>query len=207
MFRVWCLYRYLVHDLHGPRPYPTIASSAAPLIFHFTRRINLSRLLIKDIFASWWSAQPEPWGGLSSKFRYSSELRASRNSPFHGLEQKRNGTNSAKKWGFTVVFCLVVRNEIPSVFLFCEMVRNGIPRIFIFCGIVRNEIMKFRVFFFFRKMVRIRAPRFFYLPRNGSEQNSEYFPLRGTGGIPTEWIKIFVSSVFCEFFFLGKWQP
>jgi hypothetical protein len=50
----------------------------------------------------------------------------------------------SKKFRF---FRLLVRNEIPRVFLFYKMVWNGIPIIFIFRGMVRNEITKFRVFF------------------------------------------------------------
>jgi hypothetical protein len=81
---------------------------------------------------------------------------------------------------------------------------------------VRREIMKFRVFLFlqndsawnfehfylpqngseqnykvpsffiFQEMVRNGISEFFHPSRNGSEQNSEHFPIRKTDGIPTE---------------------
>ncbi len=72
----------------------------------------------------------------------------------------------------------------PSVFLFCEMVQNEIPSIFIFRGMVQTVITKVRGVFLFYEMVRNGIPSFFYLPRNGTERNSERFPFRETDGIP-----------------------
>jgi hypothetical protein len=70
---------------------------------------------------------------------------------------------------------------------------------------VQNEITSSE--FFFCKMVRNRIPRIFYLPRNGSERNSEHFPFRGTDRISTELVKFPSVPCSAKFFFLGKWQP
>jgi hypothetical protein len=89
----------------------------------------------------------------------------------------------------------MVRSGIPSFFSLPKMVWSGILRFFLFRKrfgtefrgfslpkIVRNGISRFSL----SKMVRNGIPEGFSLPRNGSERNSEGFPFRETGGIPTE---------------------
>ncbi len=56
--------------------------------------------------------------------------------------------------------------------------------------------------FLYYEIVRYGIWAFFYLPRNGSEQNSDRFPFRKTGGMRTKWIKI--SDCSAEYFFLQK---
>ncbi len=53
-------------------------------------------------------------------------------------------------------------------------------------------------------MVRNGILSFLYLPRNASERNSERFSFRETDGIPTEWIKISVCSVFRGIIFFSE---
>ncbi len=53
---------------------------------------------------------------------------------------------------------LMVRNEIPSVFLFCEMAQNGFPSRFIFRGMAQNEVPSV---FRFYEMLRNGIPSFF----------------------------------------------
>jgi hypothetical protein len=74
------------------------------------------------------------------------------------MDLKKHHANTIASFNFlTVFFRLIIRNEIPRVFLFFEMVRNrilsififramirnGIPSTFIFRGKVWNKIMKF----------------------------------------------------------------
>jgi hypothetical protein len=106
-----------------------------------------------------------------------------------------------------LIFRRMVRNEIMKFrlfFIFCQVVRNGIPSIFFYCRMVWNKIMRFRVFFSYAKWFGMEFRVFFYLPWNDTEWNSKHFPFRRTGGIPTEWIQIYVSSVFSGIFFFSE---
>ncbi len=99
------------------------------------------------------------------------------------------------------IFRLVVRIEIPCVFLFCERVGTEC-RAFLSYG--SNTITKIRVFFFLRNGSERNSELFFIFRGMGSERNSERFSFRETDGIPTEWIKICVCSVFSGKLFSQK---
>ncbi len=91
-------------------------------------------------------------------------------------------------------FRLIVQNKILSILLFCIMDRKGIPSIFIFCGMVRNKILKFSFFFAFMKWF-------------GMEFRAEKLGIpsifRSTN-FPAELIKVSVCSMFHEIIFSRK---
>jgi hypothetical protein len=61
-------------------------------------------------------------------------------------------------------------NKIPKVYLYFDP-KNGIPSCFLFREMLRNNISKF----LFYLCVAVRNSEQFFLPRNGSEFNSESF--------------------------------
>ncbi len=118
---------------------------------------------------------------------YSEAFRGPRKSQFQSSE--RNWPDNFQK--------LIIANRIWSVSSsmkyfetkFCSV--DGIPRCFPFCKMLRNKISK--VCFYFCSTVRNFED--YFLPRNGSEQNSKSFLFRGTAGIPSEITICFVYSV------------